>query len=174
MITGAPSSGKTTTIELLTEREFPTVPETARLYFEREIAKGRTIEEIREDGIEIEYGLIDLQLRFEHKLEIDRVAFLDRGLPDSLTFCRAAGIDPNAILSECFCHRYASIILRNQLPFQLDDVRTKDDAIAADLLDEWLERDYSALSYCIARVPVLPPADRLAFVLKEIEEPSLK
>ena len=42
VITGAASCGKTTLIDLLADKEFQTVPETARLYIEREMAKGRS------------------------------------------------------------------------------------------------------------------------------------
>ena len=49
VITGAPCSGKTTLIDQLAEKGFKTRPEVGRQYFERELAKGRTIHEIRED-----------------------------------------------------------------------------------------------------------------------------
>lgn len=40
VITGAPCSGKTTLIDLLTDKGFRTVPETARQCFENELARG--------------------------------------------------------------------------------------------------------------------------------------
>jgi predicted ATPase len=172
VITGAPCSGKTTLIGQLAGKGFRTVPETARLYFEGEMAKGRTIDDIRENGVAVERGLIDMQLRFERGLQATEIAFLDRGLPDSLTFCRPAGLNPNEIVSECFHHRYASIFLLARLPIQQDDVRIEEDVIA-DLLDEWLARDYSALGYGVVRVPVLPPQERLEFVLGKLSEQGL-
>ena len=47
-----------------------------------------------------------------------------------------------------------------------------DDA-TADLMDEWLARDYSALGYSVVRVPVLSPEERLAFVLERLSEQGL-
>jgi len=52
-------------------------------------------------------------------------------------------------------------------------VRIEDEA-AADYLDEWHYRDYTALGYRAARVPVLPPQERLAFVLEKLSEQELR
>lgn len=45
------------------------------------------------------------------------------------------------------------------------DFCTDDDALSG-FLDEWHTRDYTAMGYNIVRVPVLPPEERLAFVLE--------
>jgi len=172
VITGGPCSGKTTLIDQLADKGFQTVPETARLYMEEEIAKGRTVEEIREDVDALERGLIAMQLSFERELQVTDVAFLDRGLPDGLTYCRVAGMNPNEILLECFHYRYASIFILDRLPIQQDDIRIEDEATAG-LLEEWLVRDYSALGYEVVRVPVLSPEDRLAFILERCTEKPL-
>jgi predicted ATPase len=172
VITGAPCSGKTTLIDQLADRGFRTVPETARLYFEREMAGGRSVDEVRKNARTVERGLIDMQLRFEREIRAIEVVFLDRGLPDSLTFCRIAGLNPNEILSECFRHRYASVFVLDRIPIQQDGIRIEDDAIAG-LLDEWLARDYGALGYRVMRVPVLSPKERLEFVLASFSEHGL-
>jgi predicted ATPase len=172
VITGAPCSGKTTLIDQLADKGFQTVPEIARLYMEREMARGRTIDEIREDEA-TERGMEDMQLRIEHGLRAIDVVFLDRALTDSLTFRRLAGLNPNEVLAECFHHRYASIFVLDRFPVQQDSIRTEDDATAG-LLDEWLARDYSTLGYNVVRVPVLSPQERLAFLLERLSEQGLK
>jgi predicted ATPase len=169
VITGAACSGKTTLIDLLADQGFQTVPEIARQFIEREVARGRTIDEIFENGAIIEPVLADLQMRTEHGLRAPDIVFLDRGLPDYLFFYRVFGLNPNEILAECFQHRYASVFLLDRLPLQLDGARIEDDTYTV-LLDEWLVRDYSALGYCVVRVPVLSPQDRLTFVLERLFE----
>jgi predicted ATPase len=161
VITGAACCGKTTLIDLLADKGFQTAPETARQYLDREMGKGRTLDEIFEDAT-TEPGIFDMQ-----GLRAIDIVFLDRALPDSLTFSRFAGLNPNEILAECFHHRYASIFVLDRLPFQQNGARIKDDAIAG-LLDEWLARDYCALGYSVVRVPVLSPQERLAFVLERL------
>jgi predicted ATPase len=171
VITGAPCSGKTTLVDQLADKGFQTVPESGRQYFEREMAKGRTIDEIKENEAD-ERGMKDLQLRIEHGLGAIEVLFLDRALPDSLVFYRLNGLDPNEILAECFRHRYASVFLLDRLPYQQNGVRTEDDSTAG-LIDQWLARDYSALGYRVVRVPVSSPQERLAFVLERLSEQGL-
>ena len=164
VITGASCSGKTTMIDQLAEKGFQTFPEPARQYFERELAKGRAIDEIREDRATFTCQVYDLWLKLNCSLRSNEITYLDRGLPDALAFYRFAGLNPNEILAECFRYRYASVFVLDQLPFQQNGIRIEDDA-TADLLDEWLAREYSALGYNVVRVPVLSIKDRLAFIL---------
>jgi predicted ATPase len=172
VITGAQSCGKTTLIDQLADEGFRTVPEVARQYFEEEMAKGRTMDEIAEDQAALERRLMDMQLRIEHGLRATDVVFLDRALPDMLTFYRVFGLNPNESLAECFHHRYASVFVLDRLPIEQDGLREEVD-VSATLLDEWLPRDYSALGYDVVRVPVLPPQERLAFVLERLSEQGL-
>ena len=171
VITGAACSGKTTLIDLLADRGFQTAPEIARQYLDREMGKGRTLDEIFEDA-STEPGIEDMQLRLEHGLRAIDVVFLDRALPDSLTFRRLAGLDVNEILCDCIQYHYASVFILDQLPFILDGARIEDDAYA-HVLDEWLVRDYSALGYRVVRVPVLSPQERAGFVLDTLAEQRL-
>jgi len=169
VITGASSSGKTTLIDLLTIKGFQTFPEVGRQYFERELAQGRTIDEIRADRAAITRQIYGLWLKFNDGLRATDITFLDRGLPDALSFYRFAEMNPNNILLDCFQHRYASVFMLNRLPYQQDGIRGGDDTTAA-YFDAWMERDYNALGYKVVRVPVLPPKERLAFVLERLSD----
>jgi predicted ATPase len=172
VITGSSCSGKTTLIHLLAANGFQTVPETARLYFEEEIAKGHSIDEIRKDRTALTYQISDMQLNVERELNEADNLFLDRGLPDCFVFFRIAALNPNELLPKCLIYRYASVFMLDRLPYQKDGVRHADDA-TADYYDKWIERDYRALGYSVVRVPVIPPEDRLAFVLGKLSEPKL-
>lgn len=172
VITGAPCCGKTTLINQLADKGFKTVPEVGREYIKREIARGRTLEEIRANNVAFACVIKELQLEIECGLQPTDVIFLDRAFPDSLTFFRLAGLNPNEILPECFHHCYASVFVLDRFPVQRDDARIEDD-VTAGLLDEWLARDYSSLGYGVMRVPVLPPEERLAFVLEMLSEQGL-
>ena len=172
VITGASSCGKTTLINLLADKGFQTVPESARQYMEREIARGRTIDEIRENGVALQRSSDDMQLSIEGGLRAIDVAFLDGAVPGSLAWYRVFGLNPNEILLECFHHRYASVFILDRLPLQLNGLRFEDDAHTG-FLDEWHTRDYSTLGYSVVRVPVLAPEERLAFVLERLSEQGL-
>ena len=172
VITGASCSGKTTLIKLLADKGFQTVPEAGRIFFERELAKGRTIDEIRNDPAVFTPQIYDIMLEHESGLRTAEINFLDRALPDGFAFYRLAGLNPNEILQDCFRNRYASVFLLNRLPYQRDGVRVADDQ-TAEYLESWILRDYRDLGYRVIRVPVLSPDERLEFVLKKINEQGL-
>lgn len=169
VITGAPSCGKTTMIDLLTAAGFQSLTETAHDYIESELASGRTLDEIFGNRFTLQSVLIGMQIEAEKGLQVDQMIFLDRALPDSLTFNRFVGMDPNALLRDCFWHRYASVFMLDPLPYHADGVRDIDEPHVV-FLDEWLERDYRALGYDVVRVPVLPPRERLEFILERIPD----
>ena len=60
VITGAPCSGKSTMIDQLANKGFQTFPEVARQFFAQEVAKGRTIDEIRSDPAQFTCQILDL------------------------------------------------------------------------------------------------------------------
>ena len=95
VITGAPSCGKTTLINLLADKGFQTVPEGAREYMEGEIARGRTIDEIHANGVDLQRRIEDMQVRIEGELSAVDVAFLDGAVPGSLAWYRVLGLNPN-------------------------------------------------------------------------------
>jgi len=164
VISGAPCSGKTTLIERLRVMGYRTVPETARQFIEAEFSRGRTIEELRGDEVAFQRRLLNVRLKVEHDLEPDQVLFLDRAIPEVITFYRAIGLDPNEILPECTLYTYASVFILDRLPLLMDGVRTEDDAVS-DFHAEWLYRDYRSLGYDVRRVPVMPVTDRVEFIL---------
>jgi predicted ATPase len=173
VITGAPCCGKTTLIQQLAHNGFQTVAETARQYFEDEMAKGRTLKEIRADDVSLQRQLMGVQLRLERELRASDVLFLDRGLPDSLAFYRVFGLDPNECLAECFHHRYASVFVLDRLPVRRSATLGPEDEATARFLDDWHPRDYAALGYDVVRVPPLSPHERLVFVLESLAERGL-
>jgi predicted ATPase len=173
VIAGALSAGKTTMINGLAGRGFQTAPEGARLYLEQEIAGGCTIDEIRANRAAFQRGIVDTQLRIERDLRPDDLVFLDRAIPDCLAWWRLYGLNPNEFLRECFRHRYASVFVLDRLPIQLNGLRPDDEAVSA-FTHEWTVRDYRALGYSIVRVPVLPPEERIEFVLEHLSEQRLK
>jgi predicted ATPase len=172
VITGAPSSGKTTLINLMAERGLTTVPEPARQYMETQMAKGQTIDEVEENLITLQLGIVDHFLKVQSGLPEKEVLFLDGGFPDSITYGRVHGLDPNEFLSMGLVYRYASVHKLERLPFEQDGVRWQDDATVA-FIDEWLTKDYEAMGYHVVNVPVMPVEARLAFILRGLTDRGL-
>lgn len=167
VIAGAPSSGKTTVVEMLAARGYRTIPEPARTYIEGEIAGGRTIEDIHRDGPGLQRMVAELEWAVESGLTPADVLFLDGALPLSLAWYRAFGLDPNEILPRCLAHRYAAVFMLDPLPLDVDAVRFDDDELVA-FLDRWISRDFRSLGYDVVRVPARGPEERLRFVLDRL------
>lgn len=62
VITGGPSSGKTTTVNLLKEQGYITTFEHARHYLDTQRLKGRTVEETRNKQAEFQLGVLEMQI----------------------------------------------------------------------------------------------------------------
>lgn len=169
VITGAPSSGKTTVINLIKEHGFKTIPEFARMYIEGEMAKGLTVHEVQKDLLALQRGIVDFHIKMARELPVNEVLFLDRGFPDCLSYHRLRGLDPNELLIYCFDHHYKSVFILDRLPFQQDGVRYEDDEMA-EFHQSWLHKDYRALGYHPIRVPIISPEERLRFILKKLSE----
>ncbi len=171
VIAGAPSAGKTTLIKLLSDQGFKTAPEPARLYMDAEFAKGRTIQEIRQDQKKLQHTFFMLQLDMESHLNPDDIIFLDRGIPDQFTYCRIAGVNPNKFVKDCFRRQYQTVFILQPLPFDKDGYRDPEAEIV-DYFDEWITQDYQALGYSTVRVPNLSLEERMNFILKRLSLPK--
>ena len=88
VITGGPSSGKTTTVNLLKERGYITTFEHARHYLDTQRLKGKTIEDVRKQQREFQLGVLDMQIEQENQILPDVLVFLDRAIPDALAYYR--------------------------------------------------------------------------------------
>lgn len=167
VIMGAPSCGKTTLVNMLSEKGYQTIPETARQLIEDQVNQGKTLEEIFADPQKLQMTIVAKQLQIEQKMDVERTYFLDSAVPGSLAWFRVFGMDPNKILPDCLHYRYASVFILERLPYRLDGLRIEDDVLPR-FIDEWHPRDFKSLGYQVVRVPVLPPGERLDFVLEKI------
>jgi predicted ATPase len=165
VITGAPSSGKTSVINDLRARGYPVEQEVAREYIEACLAQGQSMTDIRKDhGHVLQSEILRLKKEREAALDPTRCIFMDRGLPDSMTYFRIAGMDTNVAAEASRAFGYAAVFIFDRLPIVHDGVRVED-ARQADEIDRMLMQDYKALGYAPVRVPVMPVEDRTDFIL---------
>ena len=98
VITGGPSSGKTTTVNLLNSMGYMTTIEHARHYLDTQRIIGKTVEEIRKNQQEFQLGVLEMQIEQENSLKPDELVFLDRAIPDSLAYYRFLNLEPDVKL----------------------------------------------------------------------------
>ena len=168
VITGGPSSGKTTTVNLLKERGYITTFEHARHYLDTQRLKGKTIEEARKNQIEFQLGVLDMQIEQENQISPDVLVFLDRAVPDALAYYRFLNLPEDKKLTEALrTVSYKKIFILDCLPLVKDYARTEDGA-AQKKIHGLLIEVYESLGFPIIQVPVLQPEERVDFILKNI------
>jgi predicted ATPase len=168
VITGAPSSGKTTLLRELEKAGYHVVHEVARTIIESELAQGRTLQQITAHKQSFENRILRAKIAIEATLDKDDVVFFDRGIPDSIAYFQLAGLDPAIALAKSPSHHYRRIFLLDRLPYERDHVRIEKNEMAAEL-DRALERVYRRLGYAVQRIGAMPVQDRLKIVLDTLD-----
>jgi predicted ATPase len=167
VITGAPCSGKTSVISRIEQMGYKVVHETARAYINEELGKGRTLDEIKADMFIFENSIFRRKITIENSLPEKAIIFLDRAIPDSMAYFRFAGLDPKEPEEKSADIRYRKIFLFDRLRIKQDEVRNENEGDSI-LIDRLIEETYLNLGYEITRVPVLPVARRVDFILENL------
>lgn len=76
VITGGPSSGKTTTVNLLNARGYKTTVEHARHYLDTKRKSGKTVKEVRKHQAEFQSAILEMQIEQEKSLSLMMLFFL--------------------------------------------------------------------------------------------------
>ena len=168
VITGGPSSGKTTTVNLLSKRGYQTTIEHARHYLDTQRADGKTVKQIRDNQKEFQLGVLNMQIEQEASLIPKDVVFLDRAIPDALAYYRFLNLPPDKKLHHAMrtC-AYKKIFILDNLPLVHDYARTEDTA-AQKKIHELITEVYESLPFPVVHVPVLPPEERADYILENL------
>ena len=168
VLTGGPGSGKTTTIEIIASRGYKTTIEHARHYIQTQMQKGRTVEEVRKNQEEFQIGVLDMQIEQEAMLNPKDTVFLDRALPDALAYYYFLDLPVNRKITDALnLYRYKKVFILECLPFVQDYAR-REDELAQKKIHELLIKVYSDLHFPITHVPVLPPEERVDYLLNNL------
>lgn len=168
VITGGPSSGKTTTVNLLKARGYKTTIEHARHYLDTQRINGKTVEEIRKHQSEFQLGVLQMQLEQEKELDPDDVVFLDRAIPDALAYYHFLNLpEDDKLMAALRNVSYKKVFIMDPLPLVNDYARTEDET-AQKKIHGLLIDVYQSLPFPIINVPVLQPEKRVDFILKNL------
>jgi predicted ATPase len=166
VITGAPSSGKTTLLQALQERGYRVVAESAR----EVLAECR----LDESGADVQRMIEQRQMTKEMALPVDQRIILDRGLPDSLAYRQLVGLEVEELRALIQPERYAVVFLCGFGEHTADGVR-KDDVERAQRIESLIRDVYKELGCRVVELPwsrdvemAVGLARRLAVVEEEL------
>lgn len=169
VITGAPSSGKTSVIDELARRGYPIQTEVARDLIEECLRHGMSLQEIRSPVHvqELQQRILRYKTGREKSLDTNKLVFADRGTPDSIAYFRRAGLKVDDAIAASHLYHYRAVFMLERLPLVKDNVRAEND-IDAEKIGAEIAADYEALGYELIRVPVLPIPARVDFILEKL------
>jgi predicted ATPase len=169
VITGGPCSGKTTTLEIIEKKGYKVEYETARFWIEQELKKGKTLEEMRKDEYLFQKKILELKIENEKKFPKDKLIFIERGIPDTLSYYdQSCGIKEDTLLKKALktCS-YKKVFLFELLDYQKDYARLEN-AKEAKELEDFLKRDYEKLGMTVVYVPKMSIEKRVKFILDNL------
>lgn len=165
VITGGPSSGKTTLINSLSQMGYKTAPEVARQIIEQEILEGKTLEQIRGHEGEFQEKVFKKVLEREHDLSPQEVVFLDRSLLDCLAYSLFNNINPTELQKVIKKYKYSKVFFLERVFWEKDHTRTENEEIACQI-DNLLKKVYQEEGYELIIVPPISIEERIKFICK--------
>ena len=173
VITGGPGAGKTSIIERLAARGFPTVAESGRTILRQQEAIGGTsvhwadAEAYRD--LMLQRGMDD----YERMLtETEGPVFFDRGITELVGYCTLIGVPvPDTVRRAGEIYRYNRIVFVTPPwpEIYANDALRKQDQTEAQRTFDLAVDAYTSFGYRIVEVPKLPIAERAAFVVQQAD-----
>ncbi len=169
VITGGPSTGKTTLLSQLEKLGHKVVPEAARTYIDEQLAMGFRLQQIRADEEKFQHEIVRMKVKIESELDKDALTFLDRGMHDTLAYLEDYSfVIEDWITEHMRSARYKQVFLLEPLAtFTADHVRIEDMAFTMRL-HRLLDKAYADFGMKPISVPAISPEQRASFVLDQI------
>ena len=169
VVTGGPSSGKTTLVNRLAELGYQTAVEDARHYLDLQRLEGHSVEEVRARHREFQLAVLKMQIANEARFGPEDLVFFDRAIPDSIAYYRFLSLKPDPLLKTALKHNhYRKAFVLDLLELHPDYARTEDEA-EQHRLHALILQAYHEQGIEIVKVPVLPIDERVQYVLDRLE-----
>jgi len=170
VLTGGPCSGKSTIMRELSVRGFKTLPEIARIYFDRRKSEGMTMDDIKQtEGWKSD--LLTLRQQYESNIE-NQVCILDRSLVDNVAYRRHYGDQVPDTLTNELEQKYDMVFVLDMLDYQQDDVREESEKEAHEIHQRIIDT-YEGFGYDLNHVPVMSINDRVSYITQRINVPAI-
>lgn len=168
VITGAPSSGKSTLIRRLSELRYTTIEEMGRKLIDHEMSRGKTLEQVNVDSPEFEEAWVRIQSEVESTLNREDVIFFDRGIIDTLGYFDYYSWPITSTINRLLANvNYKKVFLLEMLDYDKDYYRIEDAETARQLHGSF-KKVYKDKGYEVIEVPRDTVESRTTFILNHI------
>jgi len=167
VISGPPSSGKTTTLESFAERGETISSDSTRQLLAEVAAEGRDPEEFR-FAEDFQPRALAAMEAAEARLDPGQRSFLEYALPCNIAFHRTEGLPLTGGLAEAARrYRYGAVVILDPLDWTNDAERVEDAAYQAEVHRHMIEV-YTELGYDPIRVQAMAPDLRFDVIVERL------
>lgn len=192
IVSGAPSSGKSTTFEylsnILQHQGFRSEPEVERRIIEEDEKKGIKRENTPEYAMALEHRFLKAREELEKSLDPSSPVIMDRSLLEIIAYARYYHADEAFAVGPAKRYRYRQVYYLEPLKSYEQDTTRVEDVGIAEWMHENLPKLYKEFGYEIIRVPAMPVSEeevpdkteriarsvekRAGFILSSLELPN--
>ena len=173
VVTGGPSTGKSTLLAELSQKGFKTLPEAARVVIDEGILSGKSIDQIRRDEKAFQHAVLQKKKEVESTHSNELLTFFDRGMHDTLAYLKLHGFEIEDWVEKAMSNaKYRSVFLLEPLPLYQKDYARTETAAESRKLNQLLYDAFTDYGMTPILVPVLSPTERADFVLQHVEQAS--
>ncbi|HVS58504.1 MAG TPA: ATP-binding protein [Candidatus Saccharimonadales bacterium] len=171
VVTGGPSTGKTTLLAELEKLGYKTVPEAARTHIDSALSRGISVAELRKDEKKFQEEVTKLKQAIERGLNPKEIVFLDRGMHDTLAYLHHYGFVVENWVEELMHEAsYSAVFLLEPLAEYVEDYARTEDEKFTHALHRLLHEAYATFGMEPVYVPPMSVEDRVKFVLSHIKQ----
>lgn len=170
VITGGPGFGKSALIIKLQQLGYPVGGEIARQIIEQQI-EGGAVGFPWKDASAFEKLVMNKRIEFLNSIDIETIAFSDRGLPDQAAFSWFKGKDVSPELQAAIgLNRYAKKVFLTppwREIYRNDQIRTET-FDEAERIHHFIAEAYLKNGYELIELPFVTVDKRIKFILKSL------
>ena len=169
IITGGPSTGKSSMIRNLADRGYPVMHEVARAEIKRQLEQKSKLVPW-DDVLGFSRKVFEGQRDQYNAAQAGKRNFYDRGIPDLIAYLKNAGIKDEYLERQAASYRYHPriFILPPWREIYESDTERREEWEEMLRIHNWLEQTYRGYGYELVKVPMIEVKKRVDFIFEHL------